>query len=412
MTAQDAEIRDAGIPGDKDKKPSFVEYLVGWNWQRYQVAPRHHIRIAKWLDGMWNEGRRRLLLMAFRGAGKSTVLGLFCAWLLTVRPDLRILTLSADEALARRMLRSALKIIERHRESRPVRPERPEQWSALRFSVAGSPHGRDPSMLAAGLDSNITGARADVIVCDDVEVPKTCATPALRAKLRERLSELEFVLTPGGTQLFIGTPHAWDSIYGTAHPDTAEDGIAEPERGAFLDGFERLDLPVMDDAGAPLWPEKFDPPHIETLRKRAGPVRFASQMMLQPADAEETRLDIGLIHPYEAKLKLSTANGEQILFLGGRKIRSASCWWDPALWRHGAARRQRGRLRLHRCRRPPFHSRRPLSAPRSRARRRRRGDGAMPSGSRICQAQPAYRRHGREERHRHVSARPAEQRAA
>ena len=307
----------------------FVEYLVGWNGQRGLRTPWHHRRIADWLDAMWGR-KRRLLLMAFRGAGKSTVVGLFCAWLLTVWPHLRLLTLSADEALARRMLRTARKTIEQHQLSGHVRPARPEQWSAERFSVAGSPHSRDASMLAAGLEGNITGARADVIVCDDVEVPKTCATPALRVKLRERLSELEFVLTPGGTQLFAGTPHAWDSIYGTAHPDAAEDTIAEPARGAFLAGYERFDLPVMDAAGAPRWPEKFDRTHIETLRRRAGPVRFASQMMLQPADAEETRLDIRLIRPYEAELDLRTANGEQILFLDGRKLRSASCWWDPA----------------------------------------------------------------------------------
>ena len=51
---------------------------------------------------------------------------------------------------------------------------------------------------------------------------------------------------------------------------------------------------------------------------------------LDVADEASTRLDIGLIHPYEAELDLRIANGEQILFLGGRKIRSASCWWDPA----------------------------------------------------------------------------------
>ncbi len=312
-------------------------YLSSWNADRGQATPVHHMRIARWLDRMFLEGRRRLLLTAFRGAGKSTVIGLFCAWLLTTAPNTRILTLSADEALARRMLRSARKAIERHPQSRHVRPERPDQWSALRFSVAGAPPGRDPSMLAAGLDSNITGARADVVICDDVEVPKTSATRALRKKLRERLGELEFILTPDGMQLYAGTPHAWDSIYGTAHPDTAGDDNAEPERGGFLDGYERLDLPVMDAAGKPLWPERFGRAHIERLRKRTGPVRFASQMMLQPADAEETRLDIGLIRPYEAALDLRIANGEQILFLGGRKIRSAACWWDPA---YGGAERR------------------------------------------------------------------------
>ncbi|MDE0717333.1 MAG: hypothetical protein OXH64_05270, partial [Rhodospirillaceae bacterium] len=135
---------------------------MGWNAERRRTTPRHHRQIVEWLDRMLDEGHRRLLLMAFRGAGKSTVLGLFCAWLLTIRPGLRILALSADEALARRLLRNARKAIEQHPESAHLLPARPEQWSAQRFTVAGSPHGRDASMLAAGLEGNITGARADV----------------------------------------------------------------------------------------------------------------------------------------------------------------------------------------------------------------------------------------------------------
>jgi len=328
----------AGEELTEAQRQTFRYYLMSWNGERRRATPRHHRQIAEWLDRMRSGKRRRLLLLAFRGAGKSTVIGLFCAWLLTVQPDTRILTLSADEALARRMLRSARKAIEQHPRSSHLLPARPEQWSALRFTVAGSPHGRDPSMLAAGLDSNITGARADVVICDDVEVPKTCATRALREKLRERLGEIEFVLTPDGLQLFAGTPHAWDSIYGSGRTEGTGDGEAgdspagngAAEGGGFLAGYKRLELPVLDAAGAPAWPERYGARHIETLRKRTGPVRFASQMMLQPADAEETRLDIGLIRPYEAELDLRIANGEQILLLGGRKIRSASCWWDPA----------------------------------------------------------------------------------
>ncbi len=333
----------------------FYNYLLGWNYRRGQSTPTHHLDIADWLDRMWRGQRRRLLLMAFRGAGKSTVLGLFCAWLLTIRPDLRILALSADEALARRMLRSARKAIERHPESARLLPARPDQWSAERFTVAGSPHGRDASMLAAGLDGNVTGARADVVVCDDVEVPKTCATPALRDKLRERLGELEFVLTPDGMQLYAGTPHAWDSIYGPGRPEGAGGGKAESgpgggggagggpgggggaEGGGFLAGYERFELPVMDESGAPAWPERYGGRHIRRLRKRSGPARFASQMMLRPADPEETRLDIRLIRPYEADLDLRTANGEQTLFLDGRRMFRASCWWDPA---YGGERRR------------------------------------------------------------------------
>ena len=37
-----------------------------------------------------------------------------------------------------------------------------------------------------------------VVIGDDVEGPNPCATPKRRAELRQRLRELEYVLTPGG----------------------------------------------------------------------------------------------------------------------------------------------------------------------------------------------------------------------
>lgn len=323
----------------------FLTYLHAWNLLQGQSTPQHHRIMAHWLETAWLARRRRLLLMAFRGAGKSTIVGLYCAWLLTTRPDRRILTLSADEALARRMLRTARKVIERHPLSVGVRPQVPEQWSADRFSVAASPHNRDASMLAAGLDGNITGARADVIICDDVEVPKTCETPGKRQKLRERLGELDFILTPGGTQLYIGTPHAWDSIYrqpavrphdeasGLSATDSELKGPSKRGGGqseAFLQHYERFCLPLLNDSGHSAWPERFDDHHVATLRQRAGPVRFSSQMMLQPADVHDTRLDLALLRTYRSGIDYLSANNEQRLFIDDKRMVSASCWWDPA----------------------------------------------------------------------------------
>ena len=34
--------------------------------------------------------------------------------------------------------------------------------------------------------------------------------------LRERLRELEFILSPTGTMIYIGTPHTTDTIYRTS----------------------------------------------------------------------------------------------------------------------------------------------------------------------------------------------------
>ena len=57
-------------------------------------------------------------------------------------------------------------------------------------------------MLAQGIGGNVTGSRAELIVCDDVEVAGNCDTPGKREELRERLAECEFILTPGGTILY------------------------------------------------------------------------------------------------------------------------------------------------------------------------------------------------------------------
>src|SRR3546814_3301944 len=52
------------------------------NREQGQGTPALHVRIARWLDARWREGDRRLLLLAFRNSGKSTLLGLFVVWLL------------------------------------------------------------------------------------------------------------------------------------------------------------------------------------------------------------------------------------------------------------------------------------------------------------------------------------------
>lgn len=302
----------------------FAAFVEAWNAGQGLATPALHREICGWLAGRWAAGERHLLLMAFRDSGKSTLVGLFCAWLLHRDPDLRILVLAADFALARKMARNVKRIIERHPATEGLKPERRDQWAAAQFTVARTAELRDPSMLAAGIGANITGCRADVIVCDDVEVPNTCDTAPKRADLRERLGEIDYVLVPGGLQLYVGTPHTYYSIYAAApRPDG---GGEEP----FLAGFERLELPIFDGRGESRWPERFTPERIETIRRRTGPNKFAGQMMLRPVDAAEGRLDPDRLRLYDDELDYAESNGEALLALGGRRLVSASCWWDPA----------------------------------------------------------------------------------
>ena len=315
---------------------SFRDFLIVWNTFQDLPSPDHHMRIAEWLTTGWYGGDRRLLLMAFRNSGKSTVVGLFAAWLLKTDPSLRIMVLAADLALAKKMVRTVKRIVERHPQTQGLKPDRADQWASDQFTVRRPMELRDLSMLARGIGANLTGSRADVVICDDVEVPRTCDTAPKREDLRERLSEIDYILVPGGMQLYVGTPHSYYTIY--ADEPRAEIGEAVP----FLDGFQRLLIPIRDAEGRSAWPTRFPDAAIERIRRATGPNKFESQMMLKPVSIADGRLDPDRLLPYEAELDYREARGVPVLMLGDRRMVSASCWWDPAYGApEGAAREGR-----------------------------------------------------------------------
>jgi hypothetical protein len=295
----------------------LLEFTWIWNRLHGQDTPAVHRRILRWLPA--EGGGQRQLLMAFRGCGKSTLVGLFCAWSLYRRPDLRILVLAAEQSLAGKMVGHVRRIIERHPLCAALLPREAEAWAADRFTVRREAALRDPSMLAQGLGGNITGARADLVICDDVEVAGNCDTPGKRADLRERLAETEFVLTPGGGILYVGTPHTEESLY------RAGDG--------FLHGYRRLEVPMLGRAGGSAWPERFTPDGIEALRARVGPLHFARQMLLQPVAAGAARLDPALLIRYGEEADYREANGRAQMWLLGRRMVSGGGFWDPAFGR-------------------------------------------------------------------------------
>jgi hypothetical protein len=295
---------------------------MAWNRTQGQTTPAVHLRIAEWLQKRWIKGDKRLLLMAFRSCGKSTIVGIFAAWLLYQGPDLRILVLAAEGTLARRMVRNVRRIIERHPLTQSLKPPHADQWAGERFTVQRNLELRDPSMMARGIDANITGSRADIIICDDVEVPKTCDTAEKRENLREILSELDYVLSPGGTLLYVGTPHSWFSIYAEElRHETGETRI-------FLDGFSRLKIPVLNKKGESVWPERYSVDDIMRIKQRSGVNKFTSQMLLEPVNIAEGRLNPALLQRYGGDLKLIRELNR--LELCGQKMVSCSAFWDPA----------------------------------------------------------------------------------
>ncbi len=302
----------------------FKLFTVIWNQLQNQDTPTLHIKMAGWLEQMHKQEARNIVLMAFRSAGKSTLVGLYAAWSLYQNPNARILVLAADQALAKKMVRNVKRIIERHPLTQSLKPKTKDQWASDRFTIRRSGELRDPSMLAKGITSNITGLRADIVICDDVEVPNTCDSPQKRQDLRERLGEIPYVLVAGGKTLYVGTPHDYYSIYAK----TPRTEIAEEQ--PFLNGFKRMELPLLNGQGQCAWPERYTADVIEEYIISHGRNKFDSQMQLKPVNIMNARLDPDLLEFYNSEVEFDDIVTKS-LYIDGQKMISASCWWDPSL---------------------------------------------------------------------------------
>ena len=172
--------------------------------------------VAQWLQ----HGPRRLVIEAYRGFGKSWVTIAFVAWLLYCNPQVKVLVVSASKQHADNFSTFLLRLISEVPFLQHLMP-RPEQRSSkVMFDVGPAKADHAPSVKSVGINGQIAGSRADVIVADDVEIPNNSATQMMRDKLAEAVKEFDAVLKPGGRIIYLGTPQCEQSLYN-----------ALPERG-------------------------------------------------------------------------------------------------------------------------------------------------------------------------------------
>jgi hypothetical protein len=168
-------------------------------------------------------GPRAQIVEAFRGCGKSWVTSAFVLWLLWNDPNVKILVVSASKDRADAFSTFTKRLIGEVWFLKHLRPEpkRGQRDSNVAFDVGPARASHSPSVKSGGITGQITGGRADFIICDDVEVPNNTETLVQREKLAERVAELGgAVLMPVedcGSQfngiVFLGTPQCEDSLY-------------------------------------------------------------------------------------------------------------------------------------------------------------------------------------------------------
>lgn len=158
-------------------------------------------------------GPRRLIIEAFRGVGKSWITVAFALWLLLLDPEKKIMIVSASQSLADDSAKFARSLIDGMPMLRHLAPKGDQRTSAIKFDVGPARESKDPSLKSVGITGQITGSRADVIIADDIEVPKNSYTHLLRERLAELVKEFDAVLKPGGRVIYLGTPQVEATLY-------------------------------------------------------------------------------------------------------------------------------------------------------------------------------------------------------
>ncbi|WP_320159284.1 phage terminase large subunit [Acinetobacter bereziniae] len=296
---------------------------------------------------------------------------MFNAYRLYKDPEELILAQSATDADAKKTSRATAQMLEQNPLAWNCKQER---GSVTKWWIKGSSEVKHGNMHVRGILSNVTGARASLIVNDDTETPTTTASPELREKLRYRLSEQIHILIPKGQRLFVGTPHAQDSLYAnlieagannlvlkmfekearftsnqteirtTFKPIYIFSGIGTHAK--LLKDFDdytitkqetdyliklKQSYPLIDCYSEALWIDRFTSEVMEQRRKECTTLgEWDSQYLMHNRSINEIRLDPDRLIPYSAEVTFHTANRTTMMMLGDKRIVSATLKVDPS----------------------------------------------------------------------------------
>jgi hypothetical protein len=258
-------------------------------------------------------GDQRLVIEAFRGVGKSWITAAYVLWTLLMNPQAKVLVVSANQKLADNFSIFCKKLINEMPLLRHLDTSSSDRNSNLAWDVAVATPDPAPSCKSAGLTGQITGSRADLIVADDVEIPKNSYTHVLREKTSELVKEFDAILKPGGKVRYLGTPQIEDSLYNKlpARGYTIKVWPVEvPENPDIYKGRLGKIITRMIDRGdapdTPVEPTRFDEEEIAKRLAAYGRAGFALQYMLDtnPSDADK--------HPLKCRDLIVTDVGEEM----------------------------------------------------------------------------------------------------
>lgn len=161
-------------------------------------------------------GPAYLMVQAQRGQAKTTITAIFAVWCLIHNPKFRVLIVSAGSTQANEISNLIVKLILSVDILECMRPDRNngDRTAVDAFDLHYSLKGVDksPSVRCEGITSNLQGARADLLIADDVESQKNSQTAVMRAHLMNIIRDFPSICSEGRI-VYLGTPQSIESIY-------------------------------------------------------------------------------------------------------------------------------------------------------------------------------------------------------
>ncbi|UNA00895.1 Terminase, large subunit [Erwinia phage VyarbaL] len=161
-------------------------------------------------------GNKYRMVEAQRGQAKTTIAAIYAVFCIIHRPHFRILISSQTSKRAEEIAGWVIKIF---RGLDILDFMMPDIYSGDKASIRGFEihytlrgSGASPSVACYSIEGSMQGARADLIIADDVESLQNSATAAGRVKLEEATKEFESINQTGDI-LYLGTPQSINSIY-------------------------------------------------------------------------------------------------------------------------------------------------------------------------------------------------------
>lgn len=303
----------------------------------------------------FSDGKKRAQIQASRGTGKSVMAGCIVAWNLYMNPDAKILVVSATTDLAIAFVELVRKLLEapllkhmapRKGEASPTGKDQVDSRQKFDCGHITKP-AKDPSLVAYGMGSNITGTHPDIIIADDIEVPNNSDTPKKREKLQNTVSEFEAMIKRGGTLIIQGTPHTEESLYlklQEAYPirrwpaefPDPDDEVQAKNVSPWLLNQARLDPSKIGHATIPEINDD-NALKIKKLANASKPGFYEMQYLLNPALMDENRyplrgedLMIYKCDPKIAPARIIWGNTKEIKDVDFKGV-SSDALYEPAL---------------------------------------------------------------------------------